>query len=155
MEGKVRDLTYKTVRYPGHRHLMDFLVNGLHLGDEGPRRNLLMTIFDEVVPVTTQDVVLIMVSATGYQRGKLVQVTEHHRIKHGSAFDPSWSAIQIATSSSACVVVDLFFAGQLMKPGQDRGFVSQEDISFDRFMESPWAQAYRESALLWKEGAAA
>lgn len=155
LEGKVKDLTYKTVRYPGHRHLMDFLINGLHLGDEGPRRKLLMKIFDEVVPVTAQDVVLIMVSATGYQRGKLVQVTEHHRIRHGSAFDPGWSAIQIATSSSACVVVDMFLDGKLMKEGQDRGFVAQEDISYERFMQSPWAQAYRQSALLWKEGAAA
>lgn len=152
LQGKVRDLTYKTIRYPGHRHLMDFLVNGLRLGEEGHRRELLQKIFEDAVPVTDQDVVLIVVSATGYKQGKLVQITEHHRIKSGCAFNHAWSAIQIATASSACVVVDMFLRGELLKGKDTRGFVSQEDISFDTFMDSPWAVAYRESGVLFNRG---
>jgi saccharopine dehydrogenase-like NADP-dependent oxidoreductase len=153
LEGRVHDLTYKTIRYPGHRHLVDFLVNGLRLGEAGHRRDLLKQIFEDAVPVTDQDVVLIVVSATGYQDGKLVQVTEHHRIKNGCAFDHSWSAIQIATASSACVVVDMFLRGTLCGEQEARGFISQEEIPFSGFMLSPWAKAYRESGVLFNREA--
>lgn len=153
LEGRVRDLTYKTIRYPGHCYLMDFLVNGLRLGEEGTRRELLMKIIDDAVPVTNQDVVLIVVTASGYQAGKLVQITEHHRIKAGCAFASDLSAIQIATSASACVVLDLYLRGELTGERAKTGFVAQEDISYESFMERPWARPYRESAILWKEGA--
>lgn len=151
LEGKVHDLTYKTIRYPGHCYLMDFLINGLQLGRAGEKRKLLTQIVEEAVPVTHQDVVVIMVSATGSIDGKLVQKTEHHRIVHGQGMFPDWSAIQIATATSACVVLDLFFSGQLLPEGRDRGFVAQEEISHDKFMQRPWAEAYRTTAHLFRQ----
>lgn len=146
LEGKVRDLTYKTVRYPGHRVLMDFLINGLRLGEEGTRRELLKKIFEEAVPVTDQDVVLILVAATGHINGQLVQLSEHHQVRHGCAFDPNWSAIQITTAASMCVVVDLVLSGEL----KGQGFVAQEDISYEKFMASDLAKPYVDSAHLWR-----
>ncbi len=149
LEGRVQDLTYKTIRYPGHRDQMAFLIHGLKLG-QGERRKLLMKIIEDAVPVTEQDVVVIMVSATGYIGGKLVQKTEHHRIVHGQESLPHMSAIQIATASSACVVLDLFLAGELLPEGRDRGFIAQEHISHRKFMQRPWAEPYRSTAHLFK-----
>lgn len=151
LAGKVHDLTYKTIRYPGHRDQMAFLIHGLQLG-RGERRKLLVKLIEEAVPVTDQDVVVIMVSATGYIGGKLVQQTEHHRIVHGQGDLPHMSAIQIATASAACVVLDLFLAGQLLPEGKDRGFISQEEISHEKFMERPWAEPYRSTAHLFRKG---
>jgi saccharopine dehydrogenase-like NADP-dependent oxidoreductase len=150
LDGKVQDLTYKTIRYPGHREQMEFLIHGLQLG-RGDRRKLLVKIIEEAVPVTDQDVVVIMVSATGYIGGRFVQQTEHHRIVHGHGNFPHMSAIQVTTASSACVVLDLFLAGELLPEGRDRGFVSQEEISHEKFMERPWAEPYRSTAHLFRK----
>ncbi len=145
MQGRVRELTYKTIRYPGHRVLMDFLINGLRLGEAGERRELLKKIFEEAVPITAQGIVLILVEGTGQLDGKLGQMTEYHRVVHGAAFDSQWSAIQITTASSLCVVVDLFLQGGL----QGCGFVAQEEIPYEKFMKNRWAKAYEQSAHLW------
>ncbi len=155
LEGRVDDLTYKTIRYPGHRDLMDFLIRDLKLGQEGSKRELLMRLIDEAVPVTDQDVVVILVSATGRKGNKLVQHSECRKILAGSAFSPKWSGIQIATASSACAVVDLHLSRTLTKPGQTRGFVAQEDIVLERFMSSPWAAPYRSHRMDGAEGQAA
>lgn len=150
LEGKVDDLTYKTIRYPGHCYLMDFLINGLGLGEAGEKRKLLTKLVEEAVPVTDQDVVVVMVSATGLIDGKLIQKTEHHRIPHGHGRFPTWSAIQISTASSACVVLDLFLSGELLTHNKDRGFVAQEEIPHHRFMQSSWAEPYRSTAHLFR-----
>ena len=80
-----------------------------------------------------------------------MQKTEHHRIVHGQGAFPDWSAIKIATASSACVVIDLFLAGELLPEGKDRGFVAQEEISHGKFMSRPWAEPYRATAHLFKD----
>jgi saccharopine dehydrogenase-like NADP-dependent oxidoreductase len=126
---------------------MDFLINGLRLGEQGERRELLQKILEDAVPVTEQDVVIILVSGTGHVGGKLVQITEHHRIRHGMAPGRTWSAIQIATAYSACVVLDLFVSGKLGT--ESRGFVGQEQISYEDFMNSAWAFPYRQTAHLY------
>lgn len=145
LAGKVQDLTYKTIRYPGHRDLMDFLIRDLKLGEEGRRRELLMRLIEEAVPVTHQDVVVILVSATGRRHGKLIQHSEHRHILAGSWWRPEWSGIQITTASSACAVLDLHFAGQLLQSQKDRGFVAQEEIPLRSFMSSPWAAPFAPS----------
>ncbi|HXS16561.1 MAG TPA: saccharopine dehydrogenase NADP-binding domain-containing protein [Polyangiaceae bacterium] len=154
LAGKVNDLTYKTIRYPGHRDLMDFLVHDLKLGEAGPRRELLMRIIEEAVPVTEQDVVVVLVSATGRKRGKFVQHSEHRRILAGSWWRPDWSGIQITTASSACAVLDLHFLGRLLRGDKDRGFVAQEEIALDHFMLSPYAAPFRAPVTQHNPGSA-
>src|SRR6202022_331434 len=48
-EGRVNELNYKTLRYPGHRDLMKFLLNDLNLSH---KQDLLTQIFDQEVPMT-------------------------------------------------------------------------------------------------------
>ena len=49
LQGKVQELNYKTMRYPGHRDLMKFLLQDLNLA---PRQDLVTQIFDQEVPLT-------------------------------------------------------------------------------------------------------
>src|SRR5712691_10072893 len=70
LEGKVRNLNYRTIRYPGHAAIMRALLNDLRLRD---RRNVLKDILEQAVPKTSQDVVIILVSVSGYRNGELVQ----------------------------------------------------------------------------------
>jgi len=135
MQGKIQDLSYKTIRYRGHQYLMDFLINGLKLGE---RRQLLKKIFENAVAVTRQDVVVIMVSATGRINGQLFQVTDSRKIYHGHVHGEHWGAIQITTAASVCAVVDLFFERQIPQ----QGFVSQEQIDLERFIDNRFGSYY-------------
>ena len=66
LAGRVRNLNYKTIRYPGHCEIMKHLIRDLRL-DEAT----LAEIFGYALPRTSQDVVLIFVSATGKIGGEL------------------------------------------------------------------------------------
>src|SRR3954471_737052 len=68
--GRIDELNYKTIRYPGHLDHMRFVIHDLGLGY---RPDLLTQIFDQAVPATRKDVVLIYVKAVGTLKGKLQQ----------------------------------------------------------------------------------
>lgn len=135
LDGQVRDLNYKTVRYPGHQYLMDFLINGLRLGE---RRQLLRKIFENAVAVTKQDVVLVMVSATGKVGNQLTQITDSRKIYHDMIDGEHWGSIQITTAASLCAVLDLFFDGAIPQSG----FVRQEQIPLRSFLNNRFGQYY-------------
>ncbi|WP_260293900.1 saccharopine dehydrogenase family protein [Sedimenticola hydrogenitrophicus] len=136
LQGRVSDLTYKTIRYKGHQYLMNFLINDLRLGEQ---RDLLKQIFEKALAVTRQDVVLIMVTATGIIDGKFVQITDSRKIYHDDVGGEHWGAIQITTASSLCAIVDLFFNGKLPQ----QGYIRQEQVDFDDFIDNRFAACYR------------
>lgn len=137
---KVRELDYKTIRYPGHCRLMHFLINELRLGEAGERRAMLKQIFETSVAGTYQDLVLILVVGSGLIDGKLMNETELRKVYHGqiAGIDEHWSAIQKTTALSAATVVDLYFGGRLAR----RGFVRQEDVALETFMHSEFAAVF-------------
>ncbi|RPJ54089.1 MAG: saccharopine dehydrogenase family protein [Acidobacteria bacterium] len=135
LQGRVRTLDYKTIRYRGHRELIAFLMQGLRLNS---RRDLLRDIFEHAVPVTPQDVVLIFCTVTGWVQGRLTQVTDARKIYHGEFFGEQCSAIQITTAASLCAVLDLHVAGKL--PSQ--GFVRQEEVALPDFLANRFGKCY-------------
>jgi len=139
LEGQVRELTYKTIRYPGHCDLMRFLFHDLRLGEVGKRREMLMDILDSSVATTAQDLVLISVVATGYVDRKLQQRSRTFLLRHSK----QQSAIQIATSSAALTTMDLILHDS--KPRQ--GFVEQEILDIDSFLNNDFAKPYRDAEL--------
>ncbi|TMH24899.1 MAG: saccharopine dehydrogenase family protein, partial [Betaproteobacteria bacterium] len=70
LSGRVENLNYKTVRYPGHRDLVKMLIRDLRLGQ---RRELLKDVLEASVPMTHQDVVLVFVTVSGILDGRLTQ----------------------------------------------------------------------------------
>ena len=135
LAGKVQNLNYKTVRYPGHNTLMRSLIHDLRLGE---RPDLLKEILEYALPTTLQDVVLIYVTASGEQDGRLVQETYTRKIYSREIAGELYSAIQITTASGICAVVDMLCEGKLPQVG----FVRQEDISFDDFIANRFGQNY-------------
>src|ERR1700744_604897 len=57
LAGKVRNLNYRTIRYPGHAAIMKALLNDLRLRD---RRDVLKDILENSLPATLQDVVVVL-----------------------------------------------------------------------------------------------
>ena len=68
-EGKVENLSYKTIRYPGHLNHMKFLFNDLHLKKN---KDILEKLFDKEVPRTTNDVIVFYVKVIGEIDGIIV-----------------------------------------------------------------------------------
>jgi saccharopine dehydrogenase-like NADP-dependent oxidoreductase len=136
LEGKVSSLDYKTVRYQGHCYLMSFLTRSLKLNN---RRELLKEILEAAVPITKQDVVLIACEVDGWRDGVYEQETNVRKVYNRTLFNESWSSIQITTAASMCAILDLHVQGEL----PSKGFVRQEQVSFDVFMANRFGQHYR------------
>lgn len=140
LEGQVRELNYKTIRYVGHRDLMHFLTRELRLSE---RRALLKDILENAVPITFQDVVVVFCTASGQRKGQLVKLSDARKI-YGQTIDgEAWSAIQITTAAGTCAVVDLFFTGELT----GTGLVRQEQVALHTFLENRFGRRYRGSRI--------
>ena len=135
LEGRVNNLNYQTVRYPGHRDIIKMLVRDLGLGE---RTDLLKNILEHALPITHQDLVLIFVTVTGWKNGRLVQESYARKVYARDISGTHRTAIQITTASGICAVLDMLATGQL----PDRGFVRQEDISFDDFIANRFGANY-------------
>ena len=135
LEGQVRNLNYKTIRYPGHAEIMRALLNDLRLRD---RREVLKDILENALPTTLQDVVIVLVTVSGTRQGQLVQETYANKIYSREVDGRILSAIQITTASAIAAVLDLLFAGRIPK----RGFVRQEDISLPAMTANRFGKVY-------------
>ena len=135
LDGRVRELNYRTIRYVGHRDLMAFLVNELRLGQ---RRSVLKDILEQAVPVTFQDVVVIFCAVAGRRNGQLVQISDARKIYQRTFDGEPWSAIQITTAAGVCAALDLHLSGKLPRSG----FVKQEDVAYDDFIANRFGRYY-------------
>lgn len=136
--GQVRNLDYKTVRYPGHRDLMTFLLDDLQLKND---QQTLKDIMRRSMPATMQDVVLVFVTVSGMRRGVLVQEVFARKIFAERDGEQPLSAIQITTAAGICAAVDLFREGRLPQ----RGFVRQEEVGLTEFLGNRFGGAYQQS----------
>src|ERR1700728_4800388 len=135
LAGKVRNLNYRTIRYPGHAAIMKALLNDLRLRD---RRELLKDILENAVPITLQDVVIVFVTVSGLKNGRLVQETYANKIYAQEQAGQMLSAIQITTASGACAVLDLLSQGKLPQAG----LIRQEDIKLPAFLANRFGSCY-------------
>jgi len=135
LAGKVRNLNYRTIRYPGHAAIMKALLNDLRLRD---RRDLLKDILENSVPVTLQDVVIMFVTVSGMRGGQLVQETYANKIYAATSGGQVRSAIQLTTAGGICAVLDMLSAGQLPQSG----LVKQEDIGLASFLANRFGRVY-------------
>ena len=135
LAGRVDNLNYKTIRYPGHCDLMRFLCNDLRLSK---RRELFLDVLEHAVPTTDQDVVLVFVAVSGDRGGKLVQRTYSRKVYHGTVAKRPMAAIQITTAAGVCAAVDLLVSGEL----PNRGFIRQEDVPLAKFMQNRFGKLY-------------
>ena len=135
LRGKARNLNYKTIRYPGHAHIMKALLNDLRLRD---RREVLKDILENALPATLQDVVIVFVTVSGVQAGRLVQETYANKIYGQPVGGVMRSAIQITTAAGICGALDLLRTGAL----PTSGFVRQEEIALDLFLANRFGRYY-------------
>ena len=130
-EDKVETLSYKTIRYPGHLNHMKFLFNDLHLKKN---KDVLEKLFDKEVPRTKNDVIIFFVKVIGLIDGVLQEKTYLRKI-YGNE---KYSAIQLTTASGVCSVLKMYLDGKI----GNKGFIKQESLSWDDFIENKYGQVY-------------
>ena len=135
LDGQVRNLNYKTIRYPGHAAIMKALLNDLNLRN---RRDVLKDILENSVPATMQDVVIVFVTVSGMKKGHLMQETYVNKVFAQEVAGEVKSAIQITTAGAICAVLDMLASGVLPATG----FIRQEDIPLHAFLENRFGRYY-------------
>ncbi len=133
--GRVANLDYKTMRYPGHVQQMNFFFHELLMRE---RREEAGQILTHAKPPVDDDVVYVHASAEGMVDGRL------QRREFVRAYFPQEIAGQVrtaiawTTSASVCAVIEMVRAGDL----PDCGFLKQEEIPFDAYLKTSWGGLY-------------
>ena len=133
--GRIENLDYKTMRYPGHARLMNFFFHELLMRED---RELAGKILTNAKPPVDEDVVHIHVSAEGLQGG---QLNRHEFVRSyypKTIGDRAWRAIAWTTSSSVCAIIELVNSGQL----PNSGFLRQENVPLDAFFATENGRRY-------------
>ncbi|MCC2645781.1 MAG: hypothetical protein K0R49_644 [Burkholderiales bacterium] len=132
--GKVKNLDYKTIRFPGHCDKMKFLLNDLNLREDP---ELLKSILSKVIPHVEDDKVIVYVSVSGIIKGRLIEKTYTNTLYPTTYFGHQFSAIQMTTAAGICTVVDL-----VIKEKKLTGLVKQEQITLDQFLSNRFGKYY-------------
>jgi saccharopine dehydrogenase-like NADP-dependent oxidoreductase len=135
--GRVPNIDYKTMRYPGHVQLMNFFFHELLMRD---RREEAGEILVHAKPPVDDDVVYIHVSAEGEMDGRLQRHEFVRALKPLEIAGKQRTAIAWTTASSVAAVIELVRDGAL----PDSGFLRQEDIPLDAFLKTQNGQRYAE-----------
>ncbi|KEA04421.1 saccharopine dehydrogenase family protein (plasmid) [Agrobacterium fabrum] len=144
LEGRVRTMNYRTIRYPGHQAIIKALLNDLNLKN---RRDVLKDLFENALPATMQDVVVIFVTVCGWKDGRYLQETYANKVYASVVAGKKMSAIQITTAAGITTVLDLLANGKLPQ----KGFVRQEGISLGEFLNNRFGQVYNPEAVRLKD----
>lgn len=133
--GQVDNLDYKTMRYPGHAQLMNFLFHELLLRERRQEAGEFLT---HAKPPVDEDVVYVHASVEGEVAGRL-QRKEYVRSYYPREIaGQMWRAISWTTSASACAVIELVNKGVLPQ----QGFIKQESIPLPAFLSTTNGQHY-------------
>lgn len=135
-EGKVQQMNYKTIRYPGHCEKMKFLLQDLKLREDKPT---LKKILEKSMPRSYQDMILLVVRVIGMKDEQFLEKYYTQKILPQVIDDIEWSAIQVSTAAAVCAVADVILAQEK----KYSGFVFQEKIAFADILKTPFGLYYR------------
>ena len=128
--GRVANVDYKTIRYPGHMRLMNFFFHELLMRE---RRELAGQILTNAKPPVSADVVYIHASAEGTIDGRLQRREFVRAYRPRVVAGREEPAIAWTTAASATAVIRLVRDGVL----PPRGFLKQEAVPLDAFLATP------------------
>jgi saccharopine dehydrogenase-like NADP-dependent oxidoreductase len=131
--GRVGELDYKSIRYPGHCQLMRFLLHELKLAE---KRGVVQELLAEAYPPDPDDVVIVCAAAEGSRgnggaRERLVRLYRPRAIAGRVRTAIAWT-----TAAGAVAMVELLAQGAL----PEAGFVHQEDVPLDVFSQTSAGQ---------------
>ncbi|WP_299407953.1 saccharopine dehydrogenase C-terminal domain-containing protein [uncultured Roseobacter sp.] len=135
--GRVPNIDYKTMRYPGHVDLMNFFFHELLMRE---RRREAGEILVNAKPPVEDDIVYVHVSAEGEIEGRLARREFVRGYKPITLAGKRRTAIAWTTASSVVGIIEMVRKGTL----PDQGFLKQEDVPLSAFLETHTGSAYAE-----------
>jgi len=133
--GKVANIDYKTMRYPGHAELMNFFFHELLMRE---RRREAGEILVHAKPPTDNDVVYVHVASEGTIDGRPRREEFVRAYKPLDIGGKRRTAIAWTTSASVVAVIEMVRDGAL----PDHGFLRQEDIPLAAFLKTRTGSFY-------------
>jgi saccharopine dehydrogenase-like NADP-dependent oxidoreductase len=132
--GKVKDLDYKTLRYPGHyqwvKNTMSTIMNTEN------RIKALENIMLENIPSVEDDVVVVYASVEGKDsQGRLRRKEKSYKIKPSFVGNKRLRAIQTTTAAPLCEVAYMLLTHQW------KGTILQSQLSTSDFLNGPFVTA--------------
>jgi saccharopine dehydrogenase (NAD+, L-lysine-forming) len=125
--GKVPNIDYKTMRYPGHMRLMNFFFHELLLRE---RRELAGEILTNAKPPVNDDIVYVHVSSEGMLDGRLQRREFVRAYRPLELAGGMQTAIAWTTSASVVAIIEMVRAGTLPQ----QGFLKQEEVPLKKFL---------------------
>ena len=126
----IRDLTFKTIRHPGHLDYMRFLLDDLNLRK---RRDMLKSLLCNGLPVVEEDVVMFFITARGKADGESVERSVFHRL--APSFQTGrFNALTRVAAGYAANLIDRLRHGDLGK----RGIIAHRNLPATPLLESPF-----------------
>lgn len=130
LEGRVRELDYKTLRYPGHYAWIDSILKEIPNGNG--RASALQARMERDVPLVEDDIVVIYSSVKGRDCDGHLRIAEKsYRIEPTKIGARKLRAIQ---STTAAPLVE---SARLLLTGKYKGVVLQSQIDPEEFMRGP------------------
>lgn len=132
--GKVTNLDYKTIRYPGHCKKMVFLLQDLKLRN---KPELVKEILKDVLSHTEQDKVIIYVSVEGQKNNMMWENNYTNTLLPVTIQGRTYTAIQMTTATGICTLVDM-----VVHEKKYKGLVKQEQVSLDDLLKNRFGKYY-------------
>ena len=134
-QGRVENLDYKTIRYPGHASLMNFFFHELLMRQDRKKAGEILV---NAKPPVSEDVVYIHASVEGW-KGEALSRDEFVRAYYPLEIaGQRRRAISWTTAASVSAAVEMVNKGLL--PG--KGFLKQEEIPLAEFLETQNGRLY-------------
>ena len=133
--GRVANLDYKTMRYPGHAKLMNFFFHELLMRE---RRHDAGEILVHAKPPVEDDVVYVHVAAEGMLAGRPARREFVRAYRPVEVAGRRRTAIAWTTAASVVAIVEMVRDGTLPA----RGFLRQEDVRLADFLATRTGALY-------------
>ena len=133
--GKVGNIDYKSMRYPGHVQQMNFFFHELLMRD---RRKEAGEILINAKPPVEDDVVYVHASAEGHIDGRLERREFVRGYRPIEVAGRQRTAIAWTTAGSVVAIIEMVRDGKL----PNSGFLKQEDIPLGDFLSMQTGSLY-------------
>lgn len=137
----LRNVTFKTLRYPGHLEYMRFLLDDLGLQ---ARRDMLRNLLLNGLPTVEDDVLLLVVTARGMRGSQMAEKTICQRFAPNQNAGPFNALTGVAAGYAATLL--LMLANGEIAP---HGFIPHRQVNMERLLSDRFCASFQRSSDLF------
>jgi len=133
--GKVDNIDYKTMRYPGHMKLMNFFFHELLMRENRVEAGKILV---NAKPPVEDDIVYVHVASEGMINGRMLRKEFVRGYRPIEVAGGKQTAIAWTTAGSVVAIIEMVRDGTL----PNSGFLKQEDVKLEDFLATKTGSLY-------------